>query len=195
MSGRDGGPTDAHAWGRFVCSPCRDEAMLQDILRFDNHFLARAAQMTDEEVVLRFRQCPTAFYCILETVGDSTFIRGYFVILPLTGACVAAIRRGDVTAGKQIRPSDLAASNQPSEGAYLSVVCAVGARARAALIAAGVQAVRSLFRDRGIRFLFARAATPEGARMLARLTEQKFAPDGAIHEIDISRYSVITSSE
>ena len=195
MSRRDGRPTYAPTSGRFVCSPCRDEATLEDILRFDNRFLARVAQMTDEEVLRRFRQCPTAFYCILELLGGRTHLRGYFVILPLTGECAAAIRRGDITAGKQIRPTDLVRLNQTSEAAYLSVVCAVGARARSALIASGIQVVRSLYRNRGTRYLFARAATGAGAHMLTRLTGQRFAPDGIIHEIDVSSYSAITSSE
>jgi hypothetical protein len=169
--------------------------MLGDILRFDNRFLARAAQMTDEEVLLRFRQCSTAFYCILELLGGSTHLRGYFVILPLTGVCAAAIRRGEVTAGKQIRPTDLVRPDQRSEAAYLSVVCAAGVRARSALVDSAIQVVRHLYRNRGTRYLFARAATGEGARMLARLTGQGFMPDGMIHEIDISLYPAITSSE
>jgi hypothetical protein len=169
--------------------------MLEDILRFDNRFLARAAQMTDEEVLLRFRQCSTAFYCILESLGGGTRLRGYFVILPLTDVCAAAIRRGEINAGKQIRPTDLVRPDQTSEAAYLSVVCAVGARARSALITSAIQVVRSLYRNRGIRYLFARAVTGAGAGMLTRLTGQRFASDGIIHEIDVSRYSTITSSE
>ncbi len=196
MSRRDGGPTDARTSGRFLCSPCRDDHMLEAILRFDNRFLSRIAEMTDEEVWLRFRQCPTAFYCIVELLLDgSTHLRGYFVLLPLTGVCAAAIRRGEVVAGKQIHPSDLVLSDQTAEAAYLSVVCAIGARARSALIASGIEVVRSLYKNRGTRYLFARAATDAGARMLTRLTGQRFAPDGIIHEIDISRYSTITSSE
>jgi hypothetical protein len=169
--------------------------MLEDILRFDDRFLGRAAQMTDEEVLLRFRQCPTAFYCILELLGSRSHLRGYFIILPITGVCAAAIRRDEVTAGKQIRLTDLLRPNQTSEAAYLSVVCADGARARSALIASAIQVVRNLYWSRGTRYLFARAATVAGARMLARLTGQRFAPDGIIHEIDLSRYSTITSSK
>src|ERR1019366_4502743 len=100
MSRRDSRRTYARTSGRFVCSPCGDEAMLEDILRFDDRFLGRAAQMTDEEVLLRFRQCPTAFYCILELLGSRSHLRGYFIILPITGVCAAAIRRDEVTAGK-----------------------------------------------------------------------------------------------
>jgi hypothetical protein len=169
--------------------------MLKDILRFDNRFLARAAKMTDEEVFLRFRQCSTAFYGILELLGGTTRLRGYFVILPLTSVCAAAIRRGEITTGKQIRPTDLVRPDETSEAAYLSVVCADGARARSALIASAIQVVRSLYRNRGTRYLFARAVTCAGARMLTRLTAQTFSADGIIHEIDVSRYSAVTSSE
>lgn len=169
--------------------------MLKDILRFDNNFIGRFGQMTEEEVSLRFRHCPTTFYCILESVVGGTNLCGYFVILPLTVMCAAAVRRGEVTVGKQISTTDLVQPDETCESAYLSVVCAVGARARSALIASVIQVVRNLYTNRGTRYLFARAVTAAGARVLTRLTGQRFVPDGIIHEIDVSRYSVITASE
>jgi hypothetical protein len=191
MNERDGWPSNVHTSGRFLCAPCRDEAVLQDLLGLDHHFLSRVAQMTDDEVTVRFRQCPTAFHCVHEVSGGGTHLRGYFIILPLTAACAAAIRRGDVTAGRQIHPSDLVQSDQTIESVYLSVVCAVGARARSALIASAIEVIRSLHSDRGTRYLFARAATAAGAHMLTRLTQHRFALDKAIHEIDVSHYFTV----
>jgi hypothetical protein len=191
MNERDGWPSHVHTSGRFLCAPCRDEAVLQDLLSLDQHFLARVAEMTDDEVIVRFRQCPTAFHCVHEVSGGGTHLRGYFIILPLTAACAVAIRRGDVTAGRQIGISDLVRRDEAIEAVYLSVVCAVGARARSALIASAIQVIRSLHRNRGTRYLFARAATTAGARMLTRLTQHRFAPDKAIHEIDVSHYFAV----
>ena len=193
-TGRGGKSTDLNASEHLACLPCRDEAMLEEILRFDNSFLARVAGMTDEDVLIRFRHCPTAFHCIVGQADDgSPRVRGYFIILPLTFACAAAIRRGEITSGKQIRPSDLALPDQPAEAVYLSVACAAGPRPRAALISAGTDVVRTLYWNRGIRFLFARAATVAGARMLTRLTQERFDPDGVIHEIDVARYYSVRS--
>jgi len=195
MSRQSVGQTDGRGSRRYICSPCHEDTPLEGILCFDNHFLERAAMMTEEEVRTRFHQCPTAFYCIFQEVDGRPHLRGYFVVLPLTVSCASAIRCGEITAGRQILPTDLVPPNEPAEAAYLSVVCGVGARARAALIAEGVQAVRNLYRDLGTRFLFARAATDAGARILTRLTRQKFIPDGIIHEIDLSRYRNVTLPE
>src|SRR5689334_19293097 len=179
----------------LVCSPCADDAMLEEVLRFEDRFLARAASITDDEVRRRFRRCPTAFHCILNTANDTPELCGYFILLPLTSTCAAAIRQGIVTTGRQIGLSDLVPQQEAAEAVYLSVACAVGIRSRAALIGAGIDAIRHLYEHRGTRALFARAATAEGARMLTRLTRERFTADGVIHEIDLSRYETLTVPE
>src|SRR5262249_33995872 len=137
----------------------------------------------------RYRLCPHAFQCIVS--GGA--LLGYFVLLPLNEPCAQAIRRGEVTSGREITGAYLAPRDANVSALYLSVVCAVNARARITAIDGVIPALRAYYHQHGVRHLFVRAATTAGSRMLERLIGMPFEPDGRIHEVNLSDHEAITS--
>jgi hypothetical protein len=163
--------------------------MLERLLALNDGFLMRAADMSEEALRARFRRCARAFHCVMR----SSELVGYFVLLPVNDACAEALRGGLITAGRQIELSHLAEPGDKVAAMYLSVVCAIGPRAQRAAIEGVIAALRRLYATEGVRWLFARAATTTGARMLGRLSGTAFEADGRIHAIDIGRYELITA--
>lgn len=177
----------------FHIAPCIDEAMLARLLALDNGFLMRAADMSAEALKARFRRCASAFHCVLRSSAGDPELAGYFVLLPVNEACVEALRGGRITAGRHIEISHLAELGETAAAMYLSVVCAIGPRARRAAVEGVIAVLRTIYSTEGVRWLFARAATATGARMLGRLSGTTFEADGRIHAIDMSGYDVITA--
>jgi hypothetical protein len=163
--------------------------MLELLLGLNDGFVIRAASMSAEELRARFHRCPTAFHCVLRV----SELVGFFILLPVNEECSEALRGGRITTGRQIQLSDLVEPGGQIAAMYLSVVCAVGPRAQRAAIEGVIATLRRLHATEGVRWLFARAATETGARMLARLSGTPFEADGRIHSIDISRYEIITA--
>jgi hypothetical protein len=161
------------------------------MLHFHGDFLPSIARMDAALVVARFRQCPQSFYCVVDA---ALRLHGYFIVLPINADAVAALRAGRIAAGRHIDETHLACSGSAAAAVYLSVVCATGARAQAAAVRGAIDVVRRFHRVNGARFLFARAATIAGARMLQRLTNRTFLPDGRIHEIELADYPDMHSS-
>lgn len=176
----------------FHLEPCPDEAMFERLLGFEDSFLPHAANMSAEELRARFRRCPGAFHCVLRGSESGDELAGYFVLLPVTETCRDALLHGSITAGRQIHLSDLAAPDTPVAALYLSVVCAAGPRAQRAAIEGVIVTLRAFYARDHVRLLFVRAATPTGARMLARLSGTEFEADGRIHAIELGRYEVVT---
>lgn len=174
---------------KFQIAPCHDEPMLERLLTLNDGFVTRAASMSAEELKARFQRCPTAFHCVLRGAE----LVGFFILLPVNDECSEALRSGRITAGRQVHLSDLVGPGGKIGAVYLSVVCAVGPRAQRAAIEGVIATLRRLHSTEGVRWLFARAATETGARMLARLSGTPFEADGRIHAIDISRYEIITA--
>lgn len=177
----------------FHIAPCSDEAMLGRLLALNDGFLMRAADMSADALTARFRRCASAFHCVLQSSGSGPELAGYFVLLPVNAACVEALRGGLITAGRQIELSHLSEPGKTAAAMYLSVVCAIGPRARRAAVEGVIGVLRIIYWSEGVRWLFARAATATGARMLERLSGTTFEADGRIHAIDMSGYDVITS--
>jgi hypothetical protein len=179
--------------GRFSLEQCSDERMFRDVMNLYDCFLSTATHMTDAELTERYRRCPEAFICIVKNDAGETALRGYFALLPLNEAGAHAIQSGSVSSGREITSEYLASGGSPVRAVYLSVVCALNARARAAAIHGIVEKLRAWFHEYDVRHLFVRAATPSGAQMLQRLTGTPFSPDGLIHDVDLSAYGRITS--
>lgn len=167
--------------------------MLERLFALNDGFLMRAADMNAEALRARFRRCARAFHCVLRSSEDALDLVGYFVLLPVNDACAEALRAGLITAGRQIEISYLAEPGDKVAAMYLSVVCAIGPRAQRAAIEGVIATLRTVYSTEGVRWLFARAATTTGARMLGRLSGTPFEADGRIHAIDIGRYDVITA--
>ena len=163
--------------------------MLERLLALNDGFVIRAASMSAEELKARFQRCPTAFYCVLR----GSELAGFFILLSVNEECAEGLRGGRITAGRQIQLSDLVVPGGKIAAVYLSVVCAVGARAQRAAIEGVITTLRRLHSTEGVRWLFARAATATGARMLGRLSGTPFEADGRIHSIDIGLYEIITA--
>lgn len=178
--GRPRGDVSMHR--DFVTIRCRDAAMLQELLSFNDGFLQRIARVSEADAQERFDACPEAFHCVIDERGA---IHGYFILLPLSAGCVARLRAGDITSSREIRTRDLASHDAPS-GLYLSVVCANGWFARTAIIGACFDRVAMLYRTTAVQSFFVRAATKEGAHMLTHLSNETFHADGVIHEVNLS---------
>jgi hypothetical protein len=166
----------------LVTIRCRDAAMLQELLRFNDGFLHRIARVSDADAQERFDACPDAFHCVVDERGAT---HGYFILLPLSASCVAKLRGGEITSSREIRTCDLASHDAPA-GLYLSVVCANGWFARTAIIGACLDRVAMLYRTAAVQSFFVRAATKEGAHMLTRLSQETFHADGVIHEVNLA---------
>ena len=173
-------------------TPCASEEMLREIAAFHDSFLLRATEMSEAAIVERFRARPDAFQCLFSSVdGAAPRLDGYFIVMPLRSTAVAALRSGEITSGRQIEPRHLARRGERFDSIYLSVVCACGARAQDAAIRAVVQRFRELQRSDDVRYVFVRAATPTGARILARLSGSPFLPDGRIRILDLTAYALM----
>ena len=175
-------------------APCMDDVMVERLLALNDGFLMRAADMSAEALRARFRRCARAFHCVMRGSGTDPELVGYFVLLPVNDACAEKLRGGLITAGRQIELSDLAEPGAKVAAMYLSVVCAIGPRAQRAAIEGVIATLRRLYATEDVRWLFARAATATGARMLARLSGTPFEADGRIHAIDLNGYDVITAA-
>jgi hypothetical protein len=171
----------------LVTIRCRDGAMLQELLRFNDGFLLRVAGISDADALERYHACPDAFQCV---VDERDAIHGYFILLPLRAGCVARLRAGEITSSHEIRICDLASSDA-LVGLYLSVVCAKGWFARAAIIGACFERVAMLYRRFAVPSFFVRAATEEGAHMLTRLSNETFLADRVIHEVNLAAYDAV----
>jgi hypothetical protein len=179
---------------QFHIAPCPDEGMLERLLALNDGFLMCAANMSAQELRARFQRCAMAFYCVVRGSEADAELVGYFVLLPVNDACAEKLRGGLITAGRQIELSDLAEPGAKVAAMYLSVVCAIGPRAQRAAIEGVIATLRRLYATEDVRWLFARAATATGARMLARLSGTPFEADGRIHAIDLNGYDVITAA-
>jgi hypothetical protein len=168
---------------------CPDEVMLRRVVELRNRFLPTATHMDEAEIAARYRRNAKAFTCIL---WDDV-LAGYFILLPLNDGGAAAIRGGKISSGREIVSAYVARSEDEARAVYLSVVCAVTARARATVIIAITRELQRWYHEAGVRHLFVRAGSVMGARMLRRLTGKAVEADGVIHEIDLSAYEVITS--
>jgi hypothetical protein len=171
---------------------CPDEEMLGRLFQFYDVFLERAAHISYDIALERFRRCPSAFHCLVrrgtEPEGELT---GYFILLPLLEPCADAIAHGIIRSGREIEPKHLAGDDDRVDAVYLSVVCAVGRRAQSAVIRAVVVTLRRLHTTRGVSRLYVRAATAAGARVLARLSATPFEADGRIHSINLGDYPLM----
>ena len=165
--------------------------MLGDVIDLYDGFLCAATHMGESEVAERYRSCPRAFTCVLKDEDSGASVCGYFVLLPLNESGTRAVRGGSVTSGREIRHEYLAGAEAEAVTVYLSVVCGVHARARAAAINGVIGALRDYY-QRGVRHMFVRAATTMGSRILQRLIAVPFGPDGLIHEVDLAAYTAIT---
>jgi hypothetical protein len=179
--------------GQFLIAPCLDEATLERLLALNDGFLMRAAEMSAEALMARFERCARAFHCVLRSAEADPELVGYFVLFPVNDVCAEKLRGGLITAGRQIELSHLVEPGGKVAAMYLSVVCAIGPRAQRAAIEGVIATLRRLYATESVRWLFARAATATGARMLARLSGAPFEADGRIHSIDLGRYDVITA--
>ncbi len=183
---------------RLLTIRCPDAATFRLVVRFNDGFLGRTAGISDAEALERFQSCPDAYHCVVDgrdaQKGEKPVpIHGYFVLLPLTMDCVGRLRAGSISSSQQIRTRDLARAGTAA-GAYLSVVCANGPFARVAVIEGCIDAVAELYRTTGMQYLFGRAATEEGARILTRVIGQVFKADRIIREVDLSAYDGILRS-
>jgi hypothetical protein len=163
--------------------------MLEQVLALNDRFLSRTTEMTEDALRARFRRCPDAFHCVLRAAADGELqLVGYFIVLPVNGDCCAALRAGTIKSGREIQLFDLTVPQEDVAAVYLSVVCAIGARAQTAAINGVVATLRELRATRNVRYLFVRAATAAGAQMLERFSRKSFKPDGVIHAIDMEAY-------
>jgi hypothetical protein len=178
----------------FDIRACGDEATLERVLQLVDGFLMRATKMSDEALRDRLRRCPGAFHCVLRAApaGQDELV-GYFILLPLNRNCCEALGAGTIRSGREIQLLDLAGPSEEIQGLYLSVVCAIGPRAQSAAIKGIFATLRELHARKNVRYLFVRAATEAGARMLERLSNTTFEADGRIHSIDMAGYDFITA--
>ncbi|MCU1245876.1 MAG: hypothetical protein JWN02_1786 [Acidobacteria bacterium] len=175
---------------------CPDEEILGRLFRFYDVFLERAAHISYDTALERFRRCPSAFYCVIRRgAGPDRELAGYFVLLPLLSQCAEAIARGAIRSGREIEPHHLACGDDLFHAVYLSVVCAVGRRAQSGVIRGVIVTLRRLHFTRGVSRLYVRAATAAGARVLTRLSATPFEADGRIHSIDLGDYPLMSSTE
>ncbi|HEX7421614.1 MAG TPA: hypothetical protein VF505_17110, partial [Thermoanaerobaculia bacterium] len=152
---------------RFEITTCTAEAMFEQVLALNDRFLSLTTLMDEEALRARFRRCPDAFHCLHRVASSGTRqLAGYFIVLPVNQGCSAALHAGTIKSGREIQLSDLAGADEGVAAVYLSVVCAVGARAQTAAIHGVVATLRELHATKNARYLFVRAATEAGARML-----------------------------
>jgi hypothetical protein len=181
----------------LVTTRCPDAATLQRILSFNDGFFRRVAGVSDAAAFDRFHSCPDAFHCVVEegvpSSTDGVRIYGFFVLLPLSPRGVDRLRGRVIASSRQLREQDLATFDTIA-GLYLSVVCADGRFARAAAITGCIDTVARLYRTTGVRTLFVRAATKEGAQMLTRLTNEVFEADRTVHEVNLAPFDAVLRS-
>jgi hypothetical protein len=174
---------------QFVAMPCPDEHMAHQIYALRHCFYAKATDMPEDALLLRYRHCPQAFHVVMKVSADSraASFEGYYVLVPITDECVEAIARGHIQAGRHLRETDVVLDPKARvHAAYVSVVCGNGPRAQLATVNALVAEIDKLRRYRGLRFVFVRPTTSEGAYALRRYAGREFISDGKIQRVDLT---------
>lgn len=127
-----------------------------------------AGQPAPQALAERARQAPG---CVVRVVDrhepQASF--GYFIVYPLRDEVVRRIEDGQLTAGSQLKPDDLAAPDEASAGSYVSVIWAPGAAwTRRCVIATLVESLAATRDDGTERPFFARPATDRGRWLMER---------------------------
>jgi hypothetical protein len=162
--------------GNWTVFASPDERTVRELYHLNDGFFGRVAEMSEEDVVRRYRICPHAFNVVVRER-----IEGYFVLLPLTGSAAESIVRGEICAGRQLDAVHLAAGWESAEAMYISVVCAIGPRAQVRTVTALVERICSIHAtNRSVSQAFIRAGTVAGLRALERYAKRKCAADSTI---------------
>jgi hypothetical protein len=156
------------AWSRCTALPVtsRDEA--EKLLQESSPVLGQAGQPSLDALWARLAHSPGCMVRVVDR-GDTKIQFGYYVVYPLLAETVRRIRSGQIMAGRQLGPADLAGSPDAAAGWYVSVIWAPGAKwTRRCVIATLTDALAASGAGSAARPVFARPATDQGRALMAR---------------------------
>jgi hypothetical protein len=115
------------AWSRCNASHVTNRDELAELLSESSPFLAPDGQPSVDQLWERLLLSPR---CTVQVVDaeDPQVRFGYFVVYPVLSETVRRIRAGEITADRQLKPTDLAGSAEAAAGWFIGVIWATGPR-------------------------------------------------------------------
>ena len=154
------------AWSRCTALPVSSRDGVAELLRESGADLGQAGEPDLDALWERLAHSPG---CVVRVVdrGDTRIQFGYYIVYPLLADTVRRIRSGLITAGRQLRPAQLAPSPDAAAGWYVSVLWAPGpAWMRRCVIATLVDALAASGAGSAAQPVFARPATNQGCSLM-----------------------------
>ena len=153
-----------HAVSRCVADFAADDD-LKELLDESGPVLG-TGQPALQVLAERVRKAPECVVTVVDRHDRETRL-GYFIVYPLREEAVLRITRGEIKAGHELTPGDLAMSAQTSAASYVCVIWAPGAPwTRRCVIATLVEWLAAIRADGIARPVFARPATDEGRSLM-----------------------------
>ena len=156
------------AWSQCAALLVTSRDELARLLRESSADLGRAGQPRLDELWERLAHSPG---CVVKVVdrADVRIEFGYYVVYPLLAETVRRIRSGQIIAGRQLQPADLATSQDAGTGWYISVVWAPGSKwTRRCVTATLVDALATDGAGSVARPIFARPANDQGRALMEK---------------------------
>jgi hypothetical protein len=154
------------AWTRCIAVAVASHDELAELLCQSGQLLGQDGQPPLARAWDRLVRSPGSVVKVVDC-DDAGIQFGYFVIYPLLTETVRRVRSGEITADRQLRSADLAASPEAAAGWYVSVIWAPGSRwERQCVIATLVDAVAAMRQGRAALTVFASPVTESGRALM-----------------------------
>lgn len=156
------------AWSQCAALPVASRDDLVELLDESSRLLGPDGQPEPAELWAKIVWSPGCVVRVIDREGDEGRF-GYYVVYPLLATAVHRLRSGQVTAGAQLDPADLAISAGTIAGWYVAIVWAPGASwTRRCVIATLVDALAAAGAGTAAQPVFTRPLTPEGQSLMRK---------------------------
>jgi hypothetical protein len=154
------------AWNRCWALPVATRDDLADLLDESSRLLGPGGQPEPVELWAKIVRSPGCVVQGIDRDGDEGRF-GYYAVYPLLETAVRRLRSGQITAGGQLGPTDLAVSPGAIAGWYIAVIWAPGRPwTRRCVIATLVDALAAAGAGNAAQPVFGRPVTAQGRSLM-----------------------------
>jgi hypothetical protein len=154
------------AWSRCSALPVATRDDLASLLDESSRLLGPGRQPEPAALWAKIVRSPGCVVQVIDRAGDEGRF-GYYAVYPLLETAVRRLRSGQIMAGGQLGPADLAVSPGTTAGWYIAMIWAPGRPwTRRCVIATLVDALAAAGAGSAAQPVFGRPVTPEGASLM-----------------------------
>jgi hypothetical protein len=154
------------AWSRCVALPVATKGDLAGLLDESSRLLGPDGQPELAELWEKVVRSPGCVVQVIDRDDDEARL-GYYAVYPLLKTAVDRLRSGQITAGGQLGPADLAISPGSIAGWYIAIIWAPGRPwTRRCVIATLVEALAAAGAGSAAQPVFGQPVTPQGRSLM-----------------------------